>query len=97
MLRRTAAILLLPSLLLLLASCRRIDAPATTGDAVPREVMQPTAAIPTNWGSLVSVSSVALYPDLVQLWFQDSGGNVRMAVFNVETNQLLNSTQIRRQ
>ena len=36
-------------------------------------------------------------PDLVQLWFQDSNGNLRMAVFNVETNQLLHTTQIRRQ
>ena len=97
MLRRTAGILLIPSLLLLLVSCRRIDAPAVTGDAIPRELMQPNAAVPTNWGNLVSVSSVALYPDLVQLWFQDSSGNVRMAVFNVETNQLLNSTHIRRQ
>jgi hypothetical protein len=96
MLRRTAGILLLPALLLL-ASCRRIDTPIARGDALPQEPMQPTSAIPASWGNLVSVSSAALYPDLVQLWFQDAGGNLRMAVFNVETNQLLNSTQIRRQ
>jgi hypothetical protein len=96
MLRRTAGILVIP-LLLLTGSCRRIDAPSATGDAIPKEELQPTSAIPSSWGNLVSVSSATLYPDLVQLWFQDSSGNVRMAVFNVETNQLLNSTQIRRQ
>ena len=97
MLRRTAGILVIPSLLLLSSSCRRIDAPSARGDFITREEMQPTSAIPASWGNLVSVSSATLYPDLVQLWFQDSSGNVRMAVFNVETNQLLNSTQIRRQ
>jgi hypothetical protein len=97
MLRRTAGILVIPSLLLLTSACRRIDAPTARGDALPREDMQPTAAVPASWGNLVSVSSATLYPDLVQLWFQDSSGNVRMAVFNVQTNKLLSSTQIRRQ
>ena len=97
MLRRTAGILLLPSLLLVASACRRIDAPAAGGDSLVSEDMQPTAAIPASWGNLVTVSSVAHYPDLVQLWFQDSSGNVRMVVFNVDQNRFLNSTQIRRQ
>ncbi len=94
MLRRTAAILMLPTLVLLSGSCRRI--PAHRTHAIPREAMVPSTSIPANWGNLVGVTSAANYPELVQLWFQDNSGGVRLVVFSLEENELLNSSLIPR-
>ena len=44
--------------------------------------------IPSDWGNLVSTSSIPLYQDLVQLWFQDEKGTIHMVVYNLRTNRL---------
>ena len=52
--------------------------------------------IPAAWGRLAGVSSVAQYPDLIQLWFEDDSGVVRVAVFRATTGELINARRIAR-
>jgi hypothetical protein len=42
------------------------------------------------------VSSIADYTDLVQLWFEDGGGAIRIVVFRVSTGELLSARRISR-
>lgn len=71
-------------------SCRRLD--EHKPHAIVRDAIDPVTAIPASWGSLVGVSNTSLYPDLVQLWFQDGGGKVRLVVFSLK--EILNSSVI---
>jgi hypothetical protein len=95
MLRRTRALLVVSALLLALSACQRLDMPAA--GTFPRESLRGSATIQGSWGNLVGVSNSAIYPDLVQLWFQDGSGNVRIVTYSLPNNQLLNAIEIRRQ
>jgi hypothetical protein len=44
-------------------------------------------SIPSEWGNLVSVSSVADRPYMVQLWFQDENGNLRIADYHISMSR----------
>ena len=92
--RRVIGVLLILALVALMPACQKLSNAPTTG--VAKEVLRTPASIPPEWGRLVGVSSTALYPDLVQLWFQDDSLNVRMVVFSVQTGQLLNANLIPR-
>jgi hypothetical protein len=96
MLRRTAGILALSVLVVLVPSCTRISGPSQTATSLTDEQVPAGGVIPEAWGSLVAVSSAAGFPDLVQLWFQDREGTVRMAVLNLGTHQIVAAKLIRR-
>jgi len=79
------------TLVLATPGCKKLAPPAsdpqrswTTERAVPS-----AAALPSSWGRLAGVSSVSDYPDLVQLWFEDESGVIRVAVVRVRTGELL--------
>lgn len=95
MVRRTRGLLVVSALFVALSACQRLDAPVA-GTFKP-ESLRGSTTIQAGWGNLVGVSNSALYPDLVQLWFQDGSGNLRMVVYSVANNELLNSIEIRRQ
>lgn len=94
---RILAMVLLALLVLLIPSCTKLDRGSSTAEAVPAETLPGATTVPASWGHLVSVSSAAQYPDLVQLWFEDAEGNVRMAVFNLTSNELAHARRIGRQ
>ena len=84
-------VIALGALVLATPGCRKLAPPAAvpsqswaTENAVP-----PAYALPTSWGRLAGVSSVADYPDLVQMWFEDGGGVIRVAVLRVRTGEVL--------
>ena len=84
---RTGRFLLAGVLVLLALSCAKLPEPASP----PKEgfaQLPDGTTIPSDWGNLVSTSSVPLYQDLVQLWFQDEKGMIHMVVYNLRTNQL---------
>jgi hypothetical protein len=93
--RRIGGILVLLALVLVIPSCSRLEPPAAGN--LPRETLREATTLPADWGNLVSVTSSAMYPDLLQLWFQDSAGNVRMVVYSLPNSQFLHVTLIRRQ
>jgi len=43
--------------------------------------------IPAAWGRLVSVSNSADFGHIFQLWFEDPEGAVRVAFYNVRSNE----------
>ena len=93
MLRRTAVILALCALVLSIPACARIEPQGR----FPREASLTATSIAADWGNLVAASTSAEQPDLTQLWFQDASGNIRMVLYNVRDNTLLNVTLFRRQ
>lgn len=94
--RRTFGVLLVLALVLLLPACKLPERSISQAGAAPNEALVAADKIPAAWGNLVAVSSVAEYPDLVQMWFQDDQKNVRMVVFQVPTGQLVNAKLLRR-
>jgi hypothetical protein len=91
-----AVVLVLLVGVLLTASCAKLSAPTTTPGGIPAEVLEAKDLVPQAWGNLVTVSSVAEYPDLVQLWFQDQDGTVRYVVMSLRTHELRNAHVLRR-
>lgn len=75
------------------ASCARLDEPGSGEQPLALQMLTQTDSIPLAWGKLVSVSSSPGIADLVQLWFQDDAGIIRMAHYNVKNNYL--SKQVR--
>ncbi len=93
--RRVVGVVLVLALVALLPACKRLPV-SPSSQPVPTEALVQSDQIPAAWGNLIGVSSVAAYPDLVQLWFQDEQKNVRVVVFQLSTSQLLNARLIRR-
>jgi len=92
--RRMIGVLLILALVALLPACQKLSPSPRT--PIAKEVLRTPTAIPGEWGRLVGVSSAPLYPDLVQLWFQDDSLNVRMVVFSVQTGELVNASLVPR-
>ncbi len=86
MLRRAAIYFVVIASVLLTFSCVRLEAPLEYG-GVDRDATPYVDSIPTQWGNLISVSSVAGYPTWVQLWFQDDKGHVRMVTYSIRSNK----------
>ncbi len=91
MLRRVTGILALSMLVLLLPSCAKLESSTPQAGGVAVEKLERATSIPAEWGNLISVSSVSAFPDLLQLWFQDREGIVRMVVFDASKNLLLHA------
>ena len=76
--------------IVLLFSCAKLPDESSTGSTEYSFAMKqlPMAdTIPLNWGELVTVSSVSLYPGWVQLWFHDKEGNVYMVPYDVQVKK----------
>ena len=93
---RAAGILVLAVLAVLGASCARLSEPVGGLGGIPAENLEARDTVPAAWGDLVSVSSVAEYPELAQLWFRAADGTVRYAVVSLRTHEILNAHVIRR-
>ncbi len=63
-------------LILLSASCEKIDSGANQEQAIALE------SIPGNYGALKAVTMTERYPDWAQLWFQDDAGTINMVRVN---------------
>jgi hypothetical protein len=96
MLRRTAGMLALLALVVLTTSCRRLEQRGGPG-SLPVQPVANGMVLPADWGNLISVTSSDTFPGVMQLWLQDSAGNVRVAAFSLPQNKLTYVTLIRRQ
>jgi hypothetical protein len=76
--------------------CRPLGPPDVKTRAAAVEDLTSGDAIPASWGRLAGVSSAGQYPDLVQLWFEDHDGVVRVAVYRVTTGELIHARRIAR-
>ncbi len=92
MLRRAAIYFLVIASVLLTFSCARLpEEPTPEKGDVAKEAIPQVDSIPTQWGKLISVSSVAQYSNWVQLWFQDDKGHVRMVPYSIQLNKFHNN------
>jgi hypothetical protein len=80
----------------LMPGCQKISVAPRQGAGVPVEILPAGGTVPASWGDLVSTSSAPEYPEVVQLWFRDSAGTVRMVVYHLASNELLHARVIRR-
>jgi hypothetical protein len=55
---------------------------------VQTEALPEPGSIPTAWGKLVSVTVNPSYPDVFQLWLQDSSGTIHFVVYQAMTHRL---------
>ena len=79
-----------------LSGCRKLGPPETRSQVAVVEELPSGDVVPADWGRLVGVSSIPDYTDLVQLWFEDGGGVIRIVVFRVATGELLSARRISR-
>ncbi|HEX6850247.1 MAG TPA: hypothetical protein VF139_02485 [Candidatus Polarisedimenticolaceae bacterium] len=82
------------ALIVALPGCRRLGAPDVRTRAAAAETLPSGDVVPASWGRLAGVSSAGQYPDLVQLWFEDHDGVVRVAVYRATTGELINARRI---
>jgi hypothetical protein len=90
MLHRKAIWLLVVVFLFPVISCTRLDeAPPKGTVLLGTEKLSALDSIPSEWGKLVSVSATPIYDGILQLWFQDENGKVRMVPFDIRNSRLV--------
>ncbi len=90
MLGRLGICLVVIGFIFLLLCCERIPTPSEPTIAIGK--LADLDSIPSKWGNLVFVSNRPDIEHVFQLWFQDEDGNVRMAKYNDNIDQLLPKT-----
>jgi len=81
-------------LVLLPFSCTKIPEWAGPGQGkVAIETVALKDSIPLEWGNLVSVTMTTQAGYLFQLWFQDEQGNIRMVLYQMRTNNLMDQVR----
>jgi hypothetical protein len=87
MLIRRGILICLLILALLPLSCTKLDQVTTMGtSSLAMEELPGDGSIPVQYGKLVSVSSLDQYPTMVQLWFQNERGDLRMVQYSFRYN-----------
>lgn len=90
MFSRKVVLLGLLIIVLLPLSCAELDSTVDIRtENLVEEKLPENGSIPMKYGNLVSVSSVAKYPDFLQLWFQNENGDLRMVRYIVSKNCFL--------
>ncbi|MBM4116718.1 hypothetical protein FJ251_03115 [bacterium] len=83
---RKLALLFLLALVLVVSCAKLPEKPAAVRGDIAYVRMIAKDAIPAAWGRLVAVSNSADFGHIFQLWFEDEGGAVRVAFYDMRTN-----------
>ena len=95
MLHRKAICLLVLVFLFSTISCTRLDEGPPKGMVLlGTEKLPALDSIPLEWGKLVSVSATPMYDGILQLWFQDENGKVRMVPFDIRNGRLVSQALV---
>ena len=73
---------------LFLFSCTKIEPQRPEQGSFKIEKLPAADSLPLNWGKLVAVSNEPDFPNWIQLWFEDEGGNLRLVPYSIGTNRL---------
>jgi hypothetical protein len=80
---------------LLPLSCTKLDKMMEEGtETLVEEKLPEDGSIPSEYGNLVSVSSVVAFPDFMQLWFQDEKGDLRMVRYSISANRFVKVSHV---
>jgi hypothetical protein len=86
--------LLLFMLVFILCSCQRIEqAPVAQGE-LKKVLLEDITGIPSEYGTLISVTTHAQYEGWSQLWFVDSTNTIRMVRVQFHDNRIHNSVLV---
>lgn len=69
-------------------SCQRVAQESEDMGKLERINLTDVSAIPSEFGKLMSVTSVAEYPRIMQMWFEDSIGTVRVVRVSMQRNKI---------
>ncbi|MBW1674074.1 MAG: hypothetical protein JRJ45_10610 [Deltaproteobacteria bacterium] len=95
MLSRKEMFLCLLIVVLLPLSCTRLDQLTTVGaSSLAGEKLPGDGSIPVGYGNLISVSSLDQHPHMVQLWFQNEDGELRMVRYSLRYNHFKKVTYL---
>ena len=86
--------LLLLMLLILVCSCRRIDQISAVQGELKKVLLEDITGIPSEYGTLISVTTHAQYEGWSQLWFVDSTNTIRMVRVQFHDNRINNSVLV---
>ena len=91
MLHRKAICLLVVVFLFPIISCTRLkdESPPKGMVLLGREKLPALDSVPLEWGKLVSVSTTPIFEGILQLWFQDENGKVRMVAIDIANRSLM--------
>ena len=85
---------LIISFWLVTVGCQRIVPEEVEEGQLERINIADVSAIPEAYGKLVSATSVPLYPNIIQLWFEDSLGTIRMVRVGFQENRIFEEVLI---
>ena len=86
--KQSLIILLFISFLLVTGGCQRIVPDEVEMGQLERINIADVSTIPATYGKLVSATSVPSYPNIIQLWFEDSLGTIRMVRVGFQENRV---------
>ncbi|MDH4155762.1 MAG: hypothetical protein OEW00_00600 [candidate division Zixibacteria bacterium] len=69
-------------------SCERTDR------ELDMTILSDLEGIPMEYGELVAVTTIAKYPEWVQLWFKDEEGTIRMVRIHFEAELIHNDVKV---
>ena len=69
-------------------SCQRVAQESEEVGKLKRVNLTDVSGIPSEFGKLISVTSVAEYPRIMQMWFEDSIGTVRVVRVSMQRNKI---------
>ena len=72
-------------------ACQKITPEGVEKGELQRTELATVEAIPAEYGKLISATSLVAYPNIVQLWFEDSAGTVRMVRVGFQENLIWSS------
>ena len=82
------------TLVLLSLSCSRLPERTPGEGELATERLPNAGSVPSQWGSLVSVTTQPASPNRFQLWFQDEEGNVRMVLYDADGGRLVSEVRL---
>ena len=87
--KRIVSPLVLAALSIGIASCQKLESPKPRGGGLPFEFSQMRDAIPAEYGSVVSVTTLATDPYVATLWFAKPDKSIVGVRVNTSTGEIL--------
>ena len=75
-------------------ACQKMTPEDIEEGELTRLTLSEENAIPAEYGKLISATSVIAYPNIIQLWFEDSVGTIRMVRVGYQENRIFEEALI---
>jgi hypothetical protein len=87
--KRIVSPLVLALLSIGIASCQKLESPKPRGGGLPFELAQMRDAVPAQYGSVVSVTTLPTDPYVATLWFAKPDQSIVAVRVNTSTGEIL--------